>query len=255
MERPAWTRLPTIGLSLVAVGLVIVVSQAFGRGSSPGFADFVTPTLDAQGKITICHAAGLEGTTHFETITIAPSAVFGPGGHFNENGTTQAGHEEDYFGPCSEEETVETPTSTPTTQASDTPTQTATSGTNTPTATATSQTATATATQTATEVATATPTTEVATATNTPLTGLAPLVVPTNTPVTVVGGAQGGGQAPTQEVAGVQQQAPTQGVAGVQQLPSTGAGSAGRSDALLFLGLALMGAGAALAMVRRPSHR
>jgi hypothetical protein len=243
MERSARTRLAKISPYLVAVGLLLVASQAFGRGPGAGFADAVTPTLDAQGKITICHAAGLEGTTHFETITIAPSAVFGPGGHFNENGTTQAGHEEDHFGPCTEEETGETPTPTATTQPSNTPTQTATPGaTDTPTQTATS------------EAATATPTTEVATATNTPETGLAPLVV-TNTPVTVVGGVQGGGQVPTQEVAGVQQQAPRQEVAGVQQLPSTGSGGgSGRSDALLILGLVLVGAGAVLATSRRPAR-
>ncbi len=54
----------------------------------------------AQDKVTICHAAGLEGTTKFVTLTIAYPAVYGPGGHFNENGTTQAGHEQDYLGPC-----------------------------------------------------------------------------------------------------------------------------------------------------------
>jgi hypothetical protein len=58
-------------------------------------------------KITICHAAGLEGTTHYITLTIGYEAVYGPGGHFNENGTTQAGHEQDYLGACT------TPTETP----------------------------------------------------------------------------------------------------------------------------------------------
>lgn len=51
-------------------------------------------------KITICHAAGLEGTTQYVTLTLSENAVYGPGGHFNENGTPQAGHEQDYFGPC-----------------------------------------------------------------------------------------------------------------------------------------------------------
>lgn len=51
-------------------------------------------------KVTICHAAGQEGTTQYVTLNISVNAVYGPGGHFNENGTTQAGHEQDYLGPC-----------------------------------------------------------------------------------------------------------------------------------------------------------
>src|SRR5262245_31943974 len=73
-------------------------------------------TLSASGnphgdKVTICHASGLAGTTKFETLTIGHQAVYGPGGHFNENGTPQAGHEQDYFGPCMTDTTT-TPTGT-----------------------------------------------------------------------------------------------------------------------------------------------
>jgi hypothetical protein len=59
---------------------------------------------DHPEKVTICHAAGLDGTTHYETLTIGYSAVYGPAGHFYENGTTRAGHEQDYLGECREEE-------------------------------------------------------------------------------------------------------------------------------------------------------
>lgn len=51
-------------------------------------------------KVTICHAAGLDGTLHFETLELAYPAVYGEGGHFNEGGTPQAGHEDDYLGAC-----------------------------------------------------------------------------------------------------------------------------------------------------------
>jgi hypothetical protein len=64
---------------------------------------FTARTVTAGGddeKVTICHAAGLEGTTHYETLTIGYPAVYGPAGHFYENGTPRAGHEEDYLGPC-----------------------------------------------------------------------------------------------------------------------------------------------------------
>lgn len=64
-----------------------------------------SPALgDPPEKVTICHAAGLDGTTHYETLTIGYNAVYGPGGHFNEDGTTQAGHEDDYLGPCKDDE-------------------------------------------------------------------------------------------------------------------------------------------------------
>ncbi len=54
----------------------------------------------AADKITICHAAGRDDTTKFVTLTISEHAVYGPGGHFNEDGTPQAGHEQDYLGAC-----------------------------------------------------------------------------------------------------------------------------------------------------------
>ena len=42
---------------------------------------------DRPEMITICHAAGLEGTLQFVTLTLPFPAVFGNGGHFNEDGT------------------------------------------------------------------------------------------------------------------------------------------------------------------------
>jgi len=69
-------------------------------------------------KVTICHAAGLDGTTKYVTLTISENAVYGPGGHFNENGTPQAGHEDDYLGACEGDET----TTTDTTDTTDTTT-------------------------------------------------------------------------------------------------------------------------------------
>ncbi len=67
---------------------------------------FVIPDpakANGQDKITICHATSSE-TNPYVTLTLAYPAVYGPAGHFNENGTTQAGHEEDYFGECKTEE-------------------------------------------------------------------------------------------------------------------------------------------------------
>lgn len=75
-------------------------------------------TVSAGEKVTICHAAGQAGTTHYVELTISENAVYGPGGHFNENGTPQAGHEQDYLGPC---ETEVEPTPTPEITPSPTP--------------------------------------------------------------------------------------------------------------------------------------
>lgn len=73
-------------------------------------------------KVTICHAAGRAGTTHYITLTIGYQAVYGPAGHFYENGTPQAGHEQDYLGPCRETTTTDTTTTTNTTTTNETTT-------------------------------------------------------------------------------------------------------------------------------------
>jgi hypothetical protein len=62
---------------------------------------FATTTA-TQEKVTLCHAAGLNDTTKFVTLTVGWPAAFGPAGHFYENGTPRAGHEQDYLGPCQE---------------------------------------------------------------------------------------------------------------------------------------------------------
>jgi len=52
-------------------------------------------------KIAICHVAGLASDpANYVDLYIPWVAVFGNGGHFNENGTPQAGHENDSLGKC-----------------------------------------------------------------------------------------------------------------------------------------------------------
>lgn len=100
----------TIGLALALITFAFTAQRVGG-----------TP----EPKITICHVAGLASDpANYITLTISENAVYGPGGHFNENGTTQAGHEQDYFGPCNPP--TEVPSSTPTSTPSSTPTTTAT---------------------------------------------------------------------------------------------------------------------------------
>ena len=53
-------------------------------------------------KITICHVAGRrDEPANYITLEIPPQAL---NGHFYENGTPKAGHEEDYLGPCNSPE-------------------------------------------------------------------------------------------------------------------------------------------------------
>ncbi len=105
------TILQRLSIVLGMIGIILLISGTLRvRGIGVSHAQ-------APEKITICHAAGLAGTQHFETLTISYSAVYGPGGHFNENGTPQAGHERDYLGPCISALPTQTltPTSTATT--------------------------------------------------------------------------------------------------------------------------------------------
>ena len=78
--------------------------------------------------VTICHAAGrADAPANWVTLTLPEQAVYGQAGHFNENGTTQAGHEQDYMGACQVAATptptpaAETPTPTPVIEATPTP--------------------------------------------------------------------------------------------------------------------------------------
>lgn len=73
-------------------------------------------------KVTICHVAGrADDPANYVTQTIAWQAVYGPGGHLNEDGTGQAGHEDDSLGECDPPEVTST-TEAPTTTAETTTT-------------------------------------------------------------------------------------------------------------------------------------
>lgn len=141
-------------------------------------------------KVTICHVVGLEGGTQYTTLTISEEAVYGHNGnagHFNEDGTTKAGHEQDYFGPCHEGGTPSV-TNTPIATATVTPTLLPTS-TSTPTSTPMPQetfTATVTPTNTPMSIDTETPTpaatnTAIATATASATAMVTPNVTPMTT--------------------------------------------------------------------------
>lgn len=75
-------------LKIVAAVAFVGLAVAAGLNAAPA------------EKVTICHAAGQDDTTHFVEITASWNAIYGQAGHFYEDGTPRAGHEQDSEGPC-----------------------------------------------------------------------------------------------------------------------------------------------------------
>lgn len=96
----------------MVLGIALIVTGAV-------FVSQVKPAYAQQQMVTICHAAGQEGTLTFTTLTIPYNAAYanaqGEGGHFTEGGTAAAGHENDYLGACIIQATPVPPTATPVT--------------------------------------------------------------------------------------------------------------------------------------------
>ena len=94
-------------LAVFAAGALGVVGLAAGLAAS-GFAGNARE-VGTDDKLTICHVAGLASDpANYITLTLPYNAVYGKNGesgHFNENGTTKAGHEQDTLGPCSPPQT------------------------------------------------------------------------------------------------------------------------------------------------------
>lgn len=91
-----------------------LLTVAIIAGVSAGMLVFSASSTQAvPDKVTLCHAAGQDDTTKFIELTISYTAAFGQAGHFNEDGTPQAGHEQDNLGPCATPSPTPTPTPTP----------------------------------------------------------------------------------------------------------------------------------------------
>lgn len=73
----------------------------------------VVLTAAAPTKVYVCHAAGQTGTTKFVTNHVPATESGFPQGHFTEDGTPEAGHEDDYLGQCVTDETTTTTTEVP----------------------------------------------------------------------------------------------------------------------------------------------
>ena len=97
-------RLRRIALVLsLGVLAALAIAGATSARVDYGPPDSASPmSLEGQSEsVTFCHVAGsAEDPANIVTLTLPYTAVFGQAGHFNEDGTPKAGHEQDYLGPC-----------------------------------------------------------------------------------------------------------------------------------------------------------
>ncbi len=97
------------GIKVGAALAVVVVAACSETGVTPS--SLLSPgasSLSKAEKVTVCHAAGLAGTTHYVAITISANGL---NGHFGNNGTPKAGHELDFIAtadrPCNAPEAAQ----------------------------------------------------------------------------------------------------------------------------------------------------
>jgi hypothetical protein len=124
-----WSLIGVTGL--MAMTVVLLVALAFVL---PAFAAPAAAVEKVAVKYFVCHADGQSGTTKFSYLELPYEATFGQAGHFNEDGTPAAGHEDDFLtvegdngknGDAVECDGVVTPpTNTPTATFTSTPTNT-----------------------------------------------------------------------------------------------------------------------------------
>ena len=84
-----------IGLMLSA-GVVAALAVAGATSAQANISASDNPEF-----VTFCHVAGrADDPANMVTLTLPSNAVFGQAGHLNEDGTAQAGHEQDHLGAC-----------------------------------------------------------------------------------------------------------------------------------------------------------
>lgn len=69
---------------------------------------FAIPVLAGEDKVYVCHATSSESNP-WVTLPVPPTDTGYPQGHFTENGTQEAGHEQDYLGYCEGDEPSASP--------------------------------------------------------------------------------------------------------------------------------------------------
>jgi hypothetical protein len=91
------TTLCALGAAITAFALA-GCSDSLEPGSIEQPAQFQLANLwNGRGTITICHVVRWAGKTKYFPLTLPIRAVYGRGGHLNENGTPLRGHEQDFI--------------------------------------------------------------------------------------------------------------------------------------------------------------
>ena len=101
----SWWRVaaPDVTLSIAVFSALAVAGATSARVDDASSGSSTAAALDKPEFVTFCHIAGrADDPANMVTLTLPYDAVFGQAGHFNEDGTPNAGHENDYLGPCNE---------------------------------------------------------------------------------------------------------------------------------------------------------
>ena len=100
----------------MAIAPIFSLKQGISALAAFDYTPYLCGNENGQDKVQFCHAAGQSDTDQFVTLCDSVNAVINPGnaGHFDENGTPRAGHEQDYFGACRTPTVTDNPTVTPT---------------------------------------------------------------------------------------------------------------------------------------------
>jgi len=95
-------------LAMAGMMILVVIGVATASAQPPpddgcagGETLFQEECIPNSTHFDICHVAGLASDpANYVDLNIPIVAIVGPAGHFNENGTPNAGHENDSFGVC-----------------------------------------------------------------------------------------------------------------------------------------------------------
>lgn len=94
MKIKKLSRLQMLSIALGLIGIALFIGGTL-RVRGVGISHAQVPQ-----EITLCYAVEDGSAVRYETGVKSFDEVYGKGGHFNEDGTPQLGHEKDYLGKC-----------------------------------------------------------------------------------------------------------------------------------------------------------
>lgn len=94
MKLKNTTKLQRLSIALGIIGIILFI------GGTLRVRSIAVSHAQVPQEITLCYAVDKNGMVSYETGVKSFNEVYGKGGHFNEDGTPQLGHEKDYLGKC-----------------------------------------------------------------------------------------------------------------------------------------------------------